>query len=103
MVTTSADDADTMVGNEPTLLSEQGQEMGQGEEMREHTPRPQAPAPAQQPQTLEPPPRPQTPDTHTLRGLEFLGHMTQRKPRTATPTRRAAEAARNSSDVDVEQ
>jgi clumping factor A len=52
MVYTSADDADTMVDNEPTVLPEQGQEL------REHTPRPQPPAPATWPQTLEPPPPP---------------------------------------------
>jgi len=44
MVNTSADDADTMVENEPTVLPEQGQKMN------EHTPRPQplAPAPCSQ-------------------------------------------------------
>jgi len=45
MVNTLADDADTMVDYEPTVLSEQGQEM------REHTPRPQPPVPAPHPQT----------------------------------------------------
>jgi hypothetical protein len=39
MVNTSADDADTMVDDEPTVQPERGQEM------REHTPRPQPPAP----------------------------------------------------------
>ena len=38
MVNISADNADTMVDDEPTVLPEQGQEM------REHTPRPQPPA-----------------------------------------------------------
>jgi len=50
MVNTSADDADTMVDHEPTMLPEQGQEM------REHALRPQALAPAPWPQTPEPSP-----------------------------------------------
>jgi hypothetical protein len=40
MVNTSADDADTMVHNQPTVLPEQGQDM------RERTPSPGPPAPA---------------------------------------------------------
>jgi hypothetical protein len=67
MVITLADDADTMVANEPTVLPEQGQEMC------EYAPRPQPPAPAPQPQTLEHYPPPQPLETHTLSGLEFLG------------------------------
>jgi len=97
MVNTSADDVDTMVDNEPTVLPEQGQEM------RGHTPRPQPLAPAPRPQTPEPPPRPRTPETHTLTGLEFLGLVTPQEPRPAAPTLREAEAAGNTSDVDVEQ
>ena len=50
MVNTSADDADTMVDNQPTVRPEHGQEMG------EHTSRPQPPAPAPRPLTPEPPP-----------------------------------------------
>jgi len=45
MVNTSADDADTMVDDEPSLLPKQGQVM------QEHTPRPQLLAPASRPQT----------------------------------------------------
>jgi len=97
MVNTSADDADTMVDNEPTMLPEQGQEM------HEHTPWPQPPASAPRPQTPEPPPRPRTPETHTHSGLEFMGLVTPQKPRPAAPTLREAEAARNTLDVDVEQ
>jgi len=97
MVNTSADDVDTMVDDEPTVLPEQGQEM------REHTPRPQPPAPAPRPQTPEPPPQPRTPETHTLTGLEFLGLVMPQKPRTAAPTLREAKAAGKTSDVDVEQ
>jgi hypothetical protein len=50
MVNLSADDADTMVDDQPTMLPDQGQEM------HEHTPQPQPPAPAQRPQTPEPGP-----------------------------------------------
>jgi len=97
MVNTSADNIDTMVDDGPTVLPEQGQEMC------EHTPRPQPLAPAPRPQTPEPPPRPRTPETHTLSGLEFLGLVTPQNPRPAAPTLREAEAAGNTSDVDVEQ
>jgi len=97
MVNTSADDVDTMVDDEPTVLPEQGQEM------REHTTWQQPLAPAPRPQTPEPPPRPQTPETHTLSGLKTLGLVTLQKPRPAAPTLREAEAAGNTSDVDVEQ
>jgi len=97
MVNTSADDADTMVDNEQTVLPEQGQEM------RGHNPRLQPPVPAPRPQTPEPSPRPWIPETHTLRGLEFLGLVTPQKPCPGAPTLREAEAARNTSDVDVDQ
>jgi hypothetical protein len=40
MVNTSADDADTMVDDERTVLPEPGQVMEQGQEMYEHTARP---------------------------------------------------------------
>jgi len=97
MVNTSAANAHTMVDDQPTVLPEQGQEMC------EHTPRPQPPAPAPRPQTPEPCPRPPTPKTHTISGLEFLGLVMQQKPRPAAPTLREADAARNTSDVDVDQ
>ena len=70
MVTTSADDADTMVDGEPTMQPEQGQEM------RDHTPRPQPPTPAARPHTAETSSQPRTPETHTLSGLQFLGIVT---------------------------
>jgi hypothetical protein len=97
MVNTSADDADTMVDDQPTVLPEQRQEM------HLHSPWPQPPAPAPRPHTPEPRPQPRTPETHTLSGLECLGFITPRKPRPAMPTLRAAEAAGNISDVDVQQ
>jgi len=97
MVNTSADDVDTMVDDQPIVLPEQCQEMCK------HTPRPQPPAPAPRPQTPEPSPRPRTPETHTLSGLEFLGLVTPQKPRPVAPTLREAEAAGNTSDVDVDQ
>jgi hypothetical protein len=95
MVNTSADDVDTMVDDQPIVLPEQGQEMCE--------PRPQPPAPAPRPQTPEPRPRPRTPETHPLSGLEHLGLVTPQKPRPAVPTLREAEAAGNTSDVDVNQ
>jgi hypothetical protein len=55
MVNTSADDADTIVHDEPTVLP------AQGKEMHEHTPRPQPQLPAPGPQTPEPSPCPRTP------------------------------------------
>jgi len=97
MVNTLADDVDTMVDDQPIVLPEQCQEM------REHTPRPQPPAPAQRPQTPDPRPRPRTPETHPLSGLENLGLVTPQKPHPAVPTQREAEAAGNTSDVDVDQ
>jgi hypothetical protein len=97
MVNTSADDADTMVDDEPAVLPEHGREM------HEYTPRPQPPAAAPRPQTPEPSPRPRTPETHTLSGLVFLGLVTPQKPRPVAPTLREAERAGNTSDVDLEQ
>ena len=87
MVNTSADDVDTMVDDEPKAQPEQGQEM------REHTPRPQPMAPAPRPNRPEPPRRRRTPETHTLCGLEFLCLGTAQKPRPAAQTLREAEAA----------
>jgi len=97
MVNTSADDVDTMVEDQPIVLPEQCQEMS------EHTPRPQRPAPAPRPQTPDPRPRPRTPETHPVSGLEHLGLVTPQKPCPAVPTQREAEAPGNTSDVDVDQ
>jgi len=97
MVNTSANDVDTMVDDQPIMLPAQGQNMG------EHTPRPQPRAPAPQPQSLEPFPRPQTPETHPLSRPEHLGLVTPETPCPAVPTLRGAEAARDTSDVDVDQ
>jgi hypothetical protein len=97
MVNTLADDVDTMVDDQPIALPEQCQEM------REHTPRPQPPALAPRPQTPDPRPRPRTPETHLLSGLEHLGIVTPHKPHPVVPTLQEAEAARNTSDVDVDQ
>jgi len=96
MVNTSADDVDTMVDDQPIVLREQCQEI------REHTPRPQPPAPAPRPQTPDPHPRPQTPETHTLCRLEHLGLVMPQKHRPAVPMQREAEAAGNTSDVYVD-
>jgi len=77
-----------MVDDQRIVLPEQGQEM------RKHTPWPQPPAPA---------PQPRTPETHPLSWLEHLGLVTPQKPRPVVPTLREAEAAGNTSDVDVDQ
>jgi len=97
MVNLSADDIDTMVDNRPTVLPQRGQEF------REHTLRWQPPAPATRPQSPEPRRRPRTPETHPLGGLEFWGLVTLQKPQAAVPTLREAEAAGNTSDMDVDQ
>jgi len=96
-VDTSADDVNTMVNDQPIVLPEQGQEM------REHTPRPQPPAPAPRPQTMEPRPRPRIPETNPLSGKDRLGLVIPRKPHPAVTTLREAEAAGISLDVDVDQ
>jgi len=97
IINTSADDVATMVDDQPIVLPEQVQEL------REHTTQPQRPAPAPRPQTPEPRPLPRTPETHPLSGLEHLGLVTPQKPRLAVPTLREAEAAGNTSAVDVDQ
>ena len=66
-------------------------------------PQQQLPAPAPRPQTHDPRPRPRTPLTHPLSGLEHLGLARPQEPRPAVPTLREAEAAGNTSDVDVDQ
>jgi len=97
MVNSSADDVDTMEDDQPIVLPEQGHEM------REHTTQQQTPARAQCPHSPEPYPRPRTLPTRPLSGLEHLGLVMLQKPRLAVPTRREADAARNTSDVDVDQ
>jgi len=97
MVNTSADDADIMVDDRPTVLAEEGHEM------HVYAPRPQPPATAPQPHTPEPHPRPRTAETHTLSGLVFLGRVMPQQPRQEVPTLQEVEAARNTSDVNVEQ
>ena len=71
--------------------------------MGEHTPRPQPLAPAPWPHTPDPRPRPRTPETHPLSGLQHLRLVTPQKPRPAVPTQREADAAGNTSEVDVDQ
>jgi len=97
MVDSSADDADTMVDDQPIVLPEQGQEMA------EHTPRPQPLAPAPCPQSSEPRPRPRTLETHPPTGLEHSALVMAQNPRPAVPSLREAEAPANTSDVDVDQ
>jgi len=65
MLHTFADDVDTMVHNQPMVLPEQAQEM------REDTPWPLPPVPEPRLQTIEPHPRPCTPETRLLSWLEY--------------------------------
>ena len=69
IVTTLADDVDSMVDNQRFVLPEQGQEM------HEYTPQPQPLARAPQPQTLAPCLRPQTLKTYPFTGLQDLVHV----------------------------
>jgi hypothetical protein len=95
MLNKPSDDVDTMVDDQPIVLPDQSQEM------REHTPLPQPPAAAPRPQTPEPRPCPRTPETYALSGQEHLGIVTPQKHHPAVPTLREAEAAGNTSGVDV--
>jgi len=97
MVKTSADDADTMVDDQPIVLLEQFQRMG------EHTSRPQPPVPAPRRHSPEPRPPPRTLETHLLSGLEHLALVTPQIPGLAVPSLREAEVPGNTSDVDVDQ
>ena len=97
IVNTLADDVSTMLDDQPIMLPEKGQEM------RDHTPRPQLPVPAPLPQTSEPSPWPGTAGTDPLGGLEIWALSTPQKPRPAVITLREAEAARNTSDTGVDQ
>jgi len=97
MVNTLADDVDTMVEDQPIVLPEQTQDK------REYTPRPQPLWHAPLPQTLEPRPLPWTPEMCPLSRLVFFIAGTLHKPSPVVPTLREAEAARNTSDVDVDQ
>jgi len=97
MVNTWADKVDTLVNDQPMVLSEEGQGM------RTHTPRTQPPAPAPGPHSAEPRPQPCTPETDPLSGLEHLVRVTPQKPHPAVPPLQEADAATNTSDVDVEQ
>jgi hypothetical protein len=97
MVNTSANDPDTMIDDQPTVLPDHGQKMC------EYTPWLQTPAPDTRPHTPEPRPRPQPLDPHTLSWLEFLGLLTSEKPRTVASTLREADTAGNTSDHYVEQ
>jgi len=85
-----------MVDYQPIVLPEQGQEMP------DHTPRPQPTAPSPRAWTLEPRPRPRTLETYPLSGLEHLGLVTSHTPRQAVPTLWEGEPAGNTSDVDAD-
>jgi len=97
MVSTSADDVDTMVKDHPNVLAEEGNKMC------DHTQWPYCLAPATWPQTQEPHPRPQTLQTHPVSGLKDLGLVMAQRSHSAVPTRLQDKAARNNIVVDVDQ
>jgi hypothetical protein len=97
MVNTSADDADTIVDDEPTVLPEHGQEI------REHTLGTQSLRPAPPPQTPEAPTQSRHPVAQTLGGLGFVGLVTPEKLSPAAPILRESKPAGNTSKFDVEQ
>ena len=97
MVHTLAPNVDTMAEGQPIVLPEQGPEM------REHTQQPHPVAPSPCPQTLQPRPQSQPTVTHRHSKLECLGLVTPRNPRPVDPTLREAEAAGNSSDMDLDK
>jgi hypothetical protein len=97
MVNTTADNVNTMVDNQPTMLPEQSQEI------HEQTQQLQPLAPAPMPHTPEPCPQPPTPDTHPVSGLEILWRVIPLHPRPVAAILRKAEAAGNTSDINVEQ
>jgi hypothetical protein len=88
MVCTSVYDVDNIVDDQPTVLPRQGKEM------HELTPRPQS---------QEPLARPPTPEPHALSPLEFLGLVKPQIPHLVALNLLKSEAARNTSNVDVEQ
>jgi len=97
MVNTSPDNADTMVDDEPTVLP------GQRQEMCKYIPWPQPLAPTPRQQTPAPRSLPHTPETHLLRVLEHLGLVRPQKPCAAARTLREAEAAGNTTHLDMDQ
>ena len=97
MVNSSADDANTIVDDEQTMLPEQGQEKC------DHIRQLQLPAHTLRLKTPEPPTRPPTPQTHTLSGRVFLEVMTPYTYHPAAQSLREAEAAGNSLDFNVQQ
>ena len=97
MVNMSADDVDTMVDNQPIVLSEQGHKM------HEHDAWPQPLAPAPQPQPPECGQQPRTAESNPLSGPQILGFVTPQNLHPAVPTARGAEPAGNTSDVRVDQ
>jgi len=97
MLYSLADDGDRTADDQPIVLPQDGQEMCK------HTPWPQPPAPAPWPSTQEARPCPQTPETQPLSLLEILGLLMTQKPRPVAPTLREAEAAENTTDVDVDR
>jgi hypothetical protein len=97
MVKMSAGDVATLVDDQPLAIPEQGQGI------REHTTRSQPLAPGELRQSLETRPRPRTPETNPLSGLEHLGYVTPQKHHHTVPTHPEDEAAGNCFNVDLDQ
>jgi hypothetical protein len=97
MVITLADAGDTMVGDQPIVICNLAQAM------RVYTPRPQPGVPAPWPQTPDPRTRIRPPEALPISQLHHVGLVTPHKPHPAVPTLGVAEAASNTSKVDVDQ
>jgi len=97
IVTTSADNVDAMIVNQPIMIPEQGQEM------EKHTPGPQLPEPAPWPETPQPCPPPQTPEIHPLTWLESFGLVMAQICCAGLPAPQGSEGARITLDVNVNQ
>jgi len=97
MLITWSDDVDTMVDDEPIVLSEHSQEMC------EHTPQPEHPAPPRWLQTLESCAELHTPENYSLSGQDHLGHVMLQKPRPPVPSLLHGDPAGNTSVVHLDQ
>jgi len=97
MVNSSADDVDSVVGDQQIVVPEQGQEM------REYTPLPQPLTPVQRHQIPKPRPQLRTPETHPLSGLEELKPWRCRNLTRPCQVCKTLFAAGNTSDVTVYQ
>jgi len=96
MVNILANNADTKVDDQAIVLPDHGQEI------REHTPRPQPLAPAPWTKSPDTPTRPRTLEIHRFCGLENIELGIPQKTRPAVPTVQEAETAGTTSNVDMD-